>query len=53
MLITPRSFGKYDDEPYRIMKARGVTVVENETGSVLSESQMIDRIEDVDGIMPA
>lgn len=51
VLITPRSFGKYDDEPYRIMKARGVTVVENDTGSVLSESQMIARIEDVDGII--
>lgn len=51
VLITPRSFGKYDDEVFQILKMNHVEVVPNTTGSVLSKDEMKKLVANVDGII--
>ncbi|MCL2322863.1 MAG: phosphoglycerate dehydrogenase [Oscillospiraceae bacterium] len=51
VLITPRSFGQYSKEPYKILKNFGIDIVENPTKLILSEDAIKELIVDVDGII--
>ena len=51
ILITPRSFAQYSDEPYRKLDKAGVEYVKNPVGGILSKEQMLEHIKRVDGII--
>ena len=51
ILITPRSFGKYEDEPREKLRKAGFEIIENETGGILTKEQMIEQCKDVDAII--
>lgn len=51
VLVTPRSFAKYSQKPYELLKAKGIEIVMNPTGGILKESDLKDLIKDVDGII--
>ena len=51
VLVTPRSFGKTDPEVFDILAAAGVEIVRNDTGGILNEEQMIEKLQDCDGVI--
>ncbi|RBP46981.1 phosphoglycerate dehydrogenase [Garciella nitratireducens] len=51
ILITPRSFGKTNDVPFKILEKHGYEIIRNQTGEKYSEQQLIDIIEEMDGII--
>jgi D-3-phosphoglycerate dehydrogenase len=51
VLITPRSFAKDDDAPLRLLEERGVEVIRNMTGGIMSADQMRAAIEGCDGVI--
>lgn len=51
VLVTPRSFGQFSQEPYEILKAKGFEIINNPKGSILSEEELIHLIKDVDAII--
>lgn len=51
VLITPRSYGKADPEPFKMLTDRGISIVRNETDSILNREQMKNAIQDCDGII--
>ena len=51
VLVTPRSFGKEDPSLFDRLAAAGFEVIRNDTGSILSRQQMIDRIASCDGLI--
>lgn len=52
VLITPRSFGKYNlEEMDKLFKNENIEYVTNPYGRILTEEEMIKELEDVDGII--
>jgi len=51
VLITPRSFGKNNDAPFKLFEEKGITVVRNETGGIMTESDMKAAIKGVSGVI--
>jgi len=51
VLITPRSFRQAGDFTFKLLKENGFEVIENTTGKILSEEQMIELCSDVDGLL--
>ena len=51
VLITPRSFGKYNDIAKNQLLEHGIEIVSNPSGSILSEDELIELVSDVDGII--
>jgi len=40
ILITPRSFGKHNEEHFKMLEAKGLSIVRNETGGIMTEDDM-------------
>jgi D-3-phosphoglycerate dehydrogenase len=51
VLITPRSFGKNDDAPFRLLEEKGAIIVRNDTGGIMTEEQVKAAISGVDGVI--
>lgn len=51
ILITPRSFGKTSNVPLEMLKKHNYEIIRNETGKKYDESQLLNIIEDIDGII--
>ncbi|MBQ7456425.1 MAG: phosphoglycerate dehydrogenase [Desulfovibrio sp.] len=51
VLVTPRSFGKSNPHLFDRLRNAGLTIVRNDTGSILSEDAMIERIHDCEGLI--
>jgi len=51
VLVTPRSFAQYSDEPYKKMQEAGIEVIKNPTGGVMSKEEMLKQVKGVDGII--
>jgi len=51
ILITPRSFAKYSNEPYAKLEKAGIEYVNNPVGGILSKEEMLQHIKDFDGII--
>lgn len=51
ILVTPRSFGKGDPEPCRMLESAGYQVVMNTTGGILQEDQLKSLLEDCTGVI--
>lgn len=51
VLITPRSFAKYSQEPYHRLEAAGIEVIKNPVGNILTKEQMMEHTQDIDGII--
>lgn len=51
ILVTPRSFGKHNDEAKALLESKGFEVVMNPYGRILTEEEMKEAIVDVEGII--
>ncbi|HZG75154.1 MAG TPA: phosphoglycerate dehydrogenase [Paenibacillus sp.] len=51
VLVTPRSFGKTDPEPYRILERAGFDVERNPHGRILTRDEMREAARDADAIV--
>lgn len=51
VLVTPRSFGQYSDEPMRLLKQAGYEVVMNPYKRIMTEEEMLHHTADIDGII--
>jgi Lactate dehydrogenase and related dehydrogenases len=51
VLITPRSFGQYDDMPRKNLLDAGIEIVENPKGGILTKEEMIELCSDVDAVI--
>lgn len=51
VLVTPRSFGKANPEFFDWLSQKGLSILRNDTGAILSEEAMIERISDCDGVI--
>ena len=51
ILVTPRTFGKTDPVPMRMLSEAGCEVVVNPYGRQLSEDELVELIADVDGVI--
>lgn len=51
VLITPRSFGKTNDAPFKVLEAAGYEIVPNPAGTIMTKEQMCQAVADVDGII--
>ncbi|MBR4741340.1 MAG: phosphoglycerate dehydrogenase [Desulfovibrio sp.] len=51
ILITPRSFGKNNPELFTRLTSADITYTRNDTGHILNEAEMIERIHDCDGVI--
>ncbi|UZQ82383.1 phosphoglycerate dehydrogenase [Thermoanaerobacter sp. RKWS2] len=51
ILITPRSFGKTSNVPFEMLKKYDYEIIRNESGKPYEESELINIIKDIDGII--
>ena len=51
VLATPRSFGKNNPKPIEMLKEKGYEVIINPYGRIMTEEEMIEQINDIDGIV--
>jgi len=51
VLITPRSFGKNSLAPLELLQKKGVDIVPNTTGGIMSEAQVKEAIVGCDGVI--
>lgn len=51
VLVTPRSFGKNNPALFDQLTAKGLTVVRNDTGGILTEQQMCEKISGCAGLI--
>lgn len=51
VLITPRSFGKYDQRPYEMLKEHNIDIIENPNGGILNEAELTSLIRTADGLI--
>ena len=51
ILITPRSFGKNDDTPFKMLESKGIEIVRNDTGGIMTEDALKTAVKGVDGII--
>jgi len=51
ILITPRSFGKHNVEHFKMLEAKGLTIVRNDTGGIMTEEDMKTAIKGACGVI--
>lgn len=51
ILVTPRSFGKTNPELFEQLEGLGFTIVRNDTGAILSEEAICEKIADCDAVI--
>jgi len=51
ILITPRSFGKHNDAPFKILEEKGLEIVRNDTGGIMTEADMKAAIAGAEGVI--
>jgi D-3-phosphoglycerate dehydrogenase len=51
ILITPRSFGKNDDAPFKLLESKGIEIVRNDTGGIMSEDSLRAAMAGIDGLI--
>ena len=51
ILITPRSYGKTDKSVFELLEKNNTEYVTNPYGSILTKEQMIENVQDCDGII--
>ncbi len=51
VLVTPRSFGKSDPTLFSRLRAMGFEIVPNDTGAILSEEAMCEKIADCEAVI--
>lgn len=51
VLVTPRSYGKTDPAVFGMLQDKGITVVKNETGDIMSREQIMEAIAGCDGVI--
>ena len=51
ILITPRSFGKHDDYPFKLLEEKGAEIVRNDTGGIMTEAAMKIAIAGAEGVI--
>lgn len=51
ILITPRSFGKSDEAPLRLLEKHGAEIIRNPTGAIMDREQMREAISGCDGVI--
>ena len=51
ILVTPRSFGKNDPTPLKLLQERGYELVMNSYGRLLTKNEMIEGLRDADGVI--
>ena len=51
VLVTPRTFGKSDAVPLTMLHEAGCEIISNPYGRALSEDEMIQLVQDVDGVI--
>lgn len=51
VLVTPRTFGKVDPVPLEMLREAGCEIIHNPYGRVMTEEEISELIEDVDGII--
>ncbi len=51
ILVTPRSFGKTNPELFERLTKAGLDVLRNDTGSILSQAQMCEKLADCHGVI--
>jgi len=51
ILITPRSFCKHDERPFKMLEEKGLFIVRNETGGIMTEEDMKTAIAGAFGII--
>lgn len=51
VLVTPRTFGKVDPEPVRLLEEAGCDLVRNPLDRPLTEEELLNLVTDVDGII--
>ena len=51
ILVTPRSFAKYSEEPYVRLEKAGIECIRNPVGGILSKDDMLRYTKGIDGII--
>jgi len=51
VLITPRSFGKNDDGPFKLLESHGIEIIRNDTGGIMTEETLKTAIAGAEGII--
>ena len=51
VLITPRSFGKHSEVPFRMLEEKGISITRNETGGIMTEEDMKTAIAGASGVI--
>ncbi|MBQ9453643.1 MAG: phosphoglycerate dehydrogenase [Desulfovibrio sp.] len=51
ILVTPRSFGKTNPELFERLTKAGLDIIRNDTGSILSQAQMCEKLADCHGVI--
>ncbi|MDR2163619.1 MAG: phosphoglycerate dehydrogenase [Clostridiales Family XIII bacterium] len=51
VLITPRSFGKHDDAPFRLLEGKGLDIIRNDTGGIMDEGAVKSAIAGANGVI--
>lgn len=51
ILVTPRSFGKTSNVPFEMLAKYDYEIIRNESGKQYSEAELLDIIEDIDGMI--
>lgn len=51
VLVTPRSFGKIDETPIERLMEKGIEIIRNPFGRILTKEEMKELVKDVDGII--
>ena len=51
ILVTPRTFGKADPVPIEMLREAGCEIISNPYGRLLTEEEMSELIQDVDGVI--
>ncbi|WP_163536322.1 phosphoglycerate dehydrogenase [Gracilibacillus sp. YIM 98692] len=51
VLVTPRSFGKHSQEPIDLLKEKGLDIIHNPYGRIMTKDEMIEQVKDIDGVI--
>jgi D-3-phosphoglycerate dehydrogenase len=51
ILVTPRSFGKTSNVPFEMLAKYNYEIIRNESGKQYTEAELLDIIEDIDGMI--
>jgi D-3-phosphoglycerate dehydrogenase len=51
ILVTPRSFGKTSNVPFEMLEKFNYEIIRNESGKQYTEAELLDIVEDIDGMI--